>query len=63
MKLVPLAVRLPLTVLAEEAKVTWSPLAKVTFPASLSVDTTVIGTFAPTVIIPPAPTVKPLGNS
>ena len=41
MKLVPLAVRLPLTEIAEEYNVTWSPLVKVTVPASLSVDTTV----------------------
>jgi hypothetical protein len=35
--------RLPLTELAELINVTWSPLAKVTFPASVSVDTTVTG--------------------
>ena len=63
MKVVPLAVRLPLTEVAEEANVTWSPLEKVTLPASLSVDTTVTGTFGPTAIVPPAATVKPLGNS
>ena len=34
MKLVPVAVRLPLTELPEVPNVTWSPLAKVTFPAS-----------------------------
>ena len=63
MKLVPLAVRLPLTEIAVLYTVTWSPLEKVTAPASLSVDSTRTGTFAPTAIVPPAATVKPLANT
>ena len=43
----------------------WSPLVKVTVPASVSVesDNWTGGTLAPTVIFPPAATVKLLGNS
>jgi hypothetical protein len=55
-KLVPLAVRLPLTELAEESNVTWSPLVKVTVPASLSVDSTTTLAPVPTLSAPAAPT-------
>ncbi len=55
MKLVPLAVRLPLTEVAASDKFTRSPLAKVTFPASTSGDSTKT--------LAPAPTFKAAPDS
>ncbi len=65
MKSVPLAVRPPLTEIAVKVNVTWSPLEKVTAPASLSVDSEFAKTvtFGPTAIVAPAATVKAEANT
>ena len=62
-KVVPLAVRVPVTTSPKQANVTVSPLEKLTVPVSVSADGHRIGTLVATAIVPPTATVKPFGNS